>query len=325
MEKIAILLAIYQPRLDWLAEQLRSINEQTYENLELYVYNDCPSDDYDYANFFSQYITRMTYHIRQAEENGGSNVAFEQLTRWALTDNISLMAYSDQDDVWLPHKLSTLTARLQETGGELACSDMYVIDGEGRPVADTITQVYPTQVFSEAHNSFDYALVGNFVTGCTTLVRATLAERALPFPTSGWYYHDWWLAINATSRGKITIVREPLIKYRVHGANQTGIPPLLGVIDKVGYYHANIEKMAASAEVARRLRHEHPEIIDAFCRLAQARSDYYQAPSLKNFYRLWQLQNTKWMKRKKLYFELALPILPTNIVKKLVDLRCRLY
>ena len=37
---ISILMAVYEPRLDWLAEQLRSIRDQTYPNLRLYIVDD---------------------------------------------------------------------------------------------------------------------------------------------------------------------------------------------------------------------------------------------------------------------------------------------
>lgn len=38
---ISILMAVYEPRLDWLREQLDSLNAQTYPNLRLYVRDDC--------------------------------------------------------------------------------------------------------------------------------------------------------------------------------------------------------------------------------------------------------------------------------------------
>ena len=32
---ISILMAVYEPRMDWLREQLMSLNDQTYPNLRL--------------------------------------------------------------------------------------------------------------------------------------------------------------------------------------------------------------------------------------------------------------------------------------------------
>ena len=37
---VSILLAVYKPNEKWLIEQLISLNEQSYENLELIVYDD---------------------------------------------------------------------------------------------------------------------------------------------------------------------------------------------------------------------------------------------------------------------------------------------
>ena len=34
---ISILMAVYEPRMDWLRQQLVSLNEQTYPNLRLYM------------------------------------------------------------------------------------------------------------------------------------------------------------------------------------------------------------------------------------------------------------------------------------------------
>ena len=38
--RIAILMAIYEPRMDWLREQLESLDQQTYPNLKLYIRDD---------------------------------------------------------------------------------------------------------------------------------------------------------------------------------------------------------------------------------------------------------------------------------------------
>ena len=34
--------------------------------------------------------------------------------------------------------------------------------------------------------------------------------------------HDWWLALVAAAAGRIVWTREPLVRYRQHGANDTG-------------------------------------------------------------------------------------------------------
>ena len=39
--RIAILMAVYEPRMDWLREQLLSLDAQTYPNIKLYIRDDC--------------------------------------------------------------------------------------------------------------------------------------------------------------------------------------------------------------------------------------------------------------------------------------------
>ena len=38
--RIAILMAVYEPQMDWLREQLKSLERQTYPNLHLYIRDD---------------------------------------------------------------------------------------------------------------------------------------------------------------------------------------------------------------------------------------------------------------------------------------------
>ena len=104
---ISILMAVYEPRIDWLREQLVSLNEQTYPNLRLYIRDDCsPTVSYEQIQSCVQdCITHFPYTITRSEKNLGSNGTFELLTREA--EGV-LFAYCDQDDVWLPEKLEVL-------------------------------------------------------------------------------------------------------------------------------------------------------------------------------------------------------------------------
>ena len=45
--KVVIALSIYKPNLKWLEELLISLNNQTYQNIELLVWNDFPEHKYE--------------------------------------------------------------------------------------------------------------------------------------------------------------------------------------------------------------------------------------------------------------------------------------
>lgn len=77
---VSILLAVYKPNENWFIEQLISLNEQTYNNLELFVYDDCP-DFPTSEDFLKKCITNFNYTVIRGKTNEGSNKAFEELTK----------------------------------------------------------------------------------------------------------------------------------------------------------------------------------------------------------------------------------------------------
>lgn len=233
---IAVLMAVYNPRMDWLREQLRSLNAQTCAPAKLYVWDDCSPGlaPGELESCVRECVTAFPFEIRRGEKNLGSNAAFAQLTEKAEGD---LFAYCDQDDIWLPEKLETLSAAMEKGHALLVCSDMYVIDGEGRTVAAGIRQVRRHHVFLSGEGLAEKLLFRNFVTGCTMLVRAEEAKAALPF--CPYMVHDHYLALWCAERGTILSLPQPLIRYRIHGGNQTSM--LAGVKDKASYEKIRIE------------------------------------------------------------------------------------
>lgn len=232
---ISILMAVYEPRMDWLKEQLDSLNRQTYPNLRLYIRDDC-SPTVPFASIeavVAACITEIPYQIARNERNLGSNLTFERLTQEAQG---TYFAYCDQDDIWLPEKLAVLEEAVEESGVLLACSDMYVIDGEGNKTADSITQVRRHHVFHSGGGLARELLLHNFVTGCTMLVNGRTAKEAVPF--CPYMVHDHYLALWCAEHGSVLSVDTPLIRYRIHGGNQTNV--LAGVRDKKSYGEVRI-------------------------------------------------------------------------------------
>jgi hypothetical protein len=134
------------------------------------------------------------------------------------------IALSDHDDFWLPHKTTRLLSAID--GATLAFSDAFVIDGHGARTGRTLFDAYGVTVGEldeiDSGNALRVLDRRNIVTGATVLVQRDFAQRAMPVGTS--WVHDEWLAYLAAATGAVVVVREPLMEYRVHGANQIGIP-----------------------------------------------------------------------------------------------------
>lgn len=236
---ITIAMAIYKPRLDWLKEELVSIQNQTYRKFQLMVWNDCPNDKYDYNTLFKKYLIDIPFYIYQGEQNLGSNSAFENLTKKVDTPFI---AYCDQDDVWMPNKLETLRSFFDKSNTTLAFSDMNVINENSEVIAQQIQEVRPRQKFYVGKDALSHLLAKNFVTGCTMMMRSDIAKEAIPFSSS--VFHDWWLAVFAAMKGNIVKSQFPLMKYRIYGGNQSAV--LKGVINKKSYFEIRIKNIMNS-------------------------------------------------------------------------------
>ena len=227
---ISILMAVYEPRMDWLREQLMSLNDQTYPNLQLYIRDDCsPTVPYEQIqSCVRDCITRFPYVITRNEKNLGSNATFELLTKEA--EGV-LFAYCDQDDVWLPEKLTVLQEAMERERAVLAYSDVSAVDDEGKLLAGSLRELRPRLTYLEGSDLAPKLFFRNCVAGCAMLVNSNIAKRAIPFPRQT--VCDHWIALLAATEGTVAFVPDQLVRYRQHKHNQTGV--LAGVSDKRSY------------------------------------------------------------------------------------------
>ena len=238
--QISILMAVYEPNLQWLKEQLDSLEAQTYPNLKMYVCDDCsPTCSFDVLkDIVNSSIHSFPVIIERNEKNLGSTFTFERLTAEADGE---YFAYCDQDDIWLPEKLSTLKNAIEQDDALLVCSDMYVIDSDGKQIADSILKINKKQQFLTGRNQATKLLYNNCFTGCAMLIRAEVARNAIPF--CPFMIHDYYLAIASAVKGLIVSIPKKLIKYRIHPNNQSA--PMVGIKDKQDYYEERIETYLA--------------------------------------------------------------------------------
>ncbi|MFT8350517.1 glycosyltransferase family 2 protein [Clostridium saccharoperbutylacetonicum] len=312
---VSILMAVYKPNEKWLIEQLTSLNEQTYENIELLVYDDCPNEPVD-EKIFEKYITKFLYKIIRGAENKGSNIAFEELTKIA---NGEFLAYCDQDDIWEKEKISIIMNAFGEEDTTLVCSDLSIINENGEKTADSITEIRKRIKYKSGYNLADELLERNFVTGCAMIVRSDIAKEAIPFVDS--LVHDNWIAIIAALNGKIEVIDKPLVRYRQHSSNQTGI--LKGIYDKNTYYKFKIEEVL-DRYISLKDRLGYVEKLQGhinYCITSlNARKSYFFKPSLKQLRII--IKYSKYYKES-IFLEIFLPIVPAFVFRYIIQLTKR--
>lgn len=305
--EITVVMALYKPNLDWLKEELISIQKQTYRNFRVFVWNDCPDDKMDYNAFFKKYLLDIPFSIFHGTENLGSNGAFENLTKKVDTPYI---AYCDQDDIWMPDKLEKLHSLFSTPDVTLAYSDMNVINEKSEVVAQHIAEVRPRQIFYEREEALIHLLAKNFVTGCTMMMRTDIATQAVPFPKA--VFHDWWLAVCAAVKGNIVMAAEPLMKYRIYGGNQSAV--LKGVTSKQSYFENRIESQYEFIQTVFATFGEDKRIVKVK-NWMDVRIAYSRNPSLTN---LKKMINLFKINSSTALFEIVLPFLPDFLFKSII-------
>lgn len=300
-------MAIYNPRLDWLKEELISIQKQTYRDFCVIVWNDNPKDNKDYDSFFKKYLINIPFKIFIGKENLGSNKVFEKLTQMVET---SYIVYCDQDDIWMPNKLETLIQAFDDNT-VLAFSDVQVINATSAIVANSISDIRPRIKLFSGQEALKHLLVKNFITGCTMMMKTDIAKYAIPFPII--FFHDWWLALHAAIYGRIKLVSAPLMKYRIYDGNQS--KPLNGIESKEEYYKKYILKYYEFLNLLK-AKFSNVDDINICMSWAKIRISYFEKPTMSKAIKLLRM---KKLVPSIVYFELVLPYLSEGVVKKILQ------
>ena len=129
------------------------------------------------------------------------------------------VALSDQDDVWLPHKLKQACTQLGNTSRpRMYAARRMVTDASLTPLGLTrIPRMAP---------SFAHALHRNITPGNTVVLNPVaqalvkrVAQQIAPAPA----FHDWWLYQLITGvGGEVIFDPNPALLYRQHGQNLFG-------------------------------------------------------------------------------------------------------
>ncbi|MDB4924356.1 glycosyltransferase [Mucilaginibacter sp.] len=213
----------------YLAQQLDTLVDQTYKNLEIIVIDDCSTDN-TYA-ILTNYASRYPqFKLYQNESNLGFVKNFE---RAATLCTGELIALCDQDDIWDLQKIEKQVNAIKDN--VLIYHDSEFIHEDGSLMNKKVSDVMNLYRGDEP----EVFLFFNCVSGHSILMKRALLDEALPLKET--YFHDWWLAYVATNMGTIDFMPECLVKYRQHDKSDTNI--LRTKRDKEVHKHTSIQKL----------------------------------------------------------------------------------
>ncbi|CYW91627.1 glycosyltransferase family 2 protein [Streptococcus suis] len=214
--KVNILMSTYNGQ-QFLAEQIRSIQEQTYTDWTLFIRDDGSSDNTkEILKDFERQDSRVHLIDSDKSDNLGVIKSFHKLVNH---DRADYYFFSDQDDVWLPNKLELSLNEAQNYPANLPLMvymDLKVVNQD----LEIMTESMVKSQSHHANTELVQELTENTVTGGVAMINHTLAEMWQE--TDGILMHDWYLALLASAFGNLVFIDQPGELYRQHSDNVLG-------------------------------------------------------------------------------------------------------
>lgn len=203
---VSVVVPTYN-RVEYLERAVESVADQTYDEIELLIVDDCSDVDVeerlDWS--FSGAFERVEF-IRHEENRGGSAARNTGIER-ATGEYIALL---DDDDKWEPEKIARQVKRFREDDVGAVFTGGRVVNERGQ----TLRVARAPSTVPESSNLTKRLLCRNFVGSCSVIMVAadvvdtvgTFDER---FPS--WQDQEWYVRLSRHC--EFGAIPEPLVVY----------------------------------------------------------------------------------------------------------------
>lgn len=204
---ISVCMAVFNGA-SYLEEQLRSILVQLANDDEVIIVDDC-SVDGSVALIRHMNDPRIT--LLRNNVNSGPTASFERAFSLAKGKYIFL---SDQDDIWEPGKVATISSIFDSSNSLVVVSDARIVDSQRRVLMGSLFRLRGSRP------GFWRNLYKNGFVGCCMAIRCDAKPFLIPFPRAIGL-HDEWIGLCSSVAGHVEFTGHKLIDYRRHAANLT--------------------------------------------------------------------------------------------------------
>lgn len=213
-QKVVVLLSSYNGE-KYIEQQIESIfNQKDIDSLTLIVRDDGSTDR------TLQILNELQGRHNNLEIISGKNkglvASFFELLNYAYEKDYDYYSFSDQDDYWLPDKLSIAIKAIE--GHETpymysACSS--IVDENLNPTGE-VTQQKLREI------TFFNSAIQNFCPGHNQVLNRQMVKMVVKNTkvSPAIYSHDLWITNVAAVSGTIVFDNTPHTLYRQHGNNQ---------------------------------------------------------------------------------------------------------
>ncbi|ATC36126.1 glycosyltransferase [Elizabethkingia anophelis] len=217
LNTVKILLATYNGE-KYIKEQIDSILNQEGVDVSVSIADDGSKDDT--INIIKNEYPNIEILINNPGTGSAANNFLKMIKTLDFNQDFEYVAFSDQDDVWLPKKMITAVNALNTNNAQLYCSNL--------TKWDTATQNFTELKKDFPQKKFDYLFEGGSA-GCTYVFTKSFAKELRLFLEKidylDWeeFSHDWLVYFFARNRKYgVYIDSDSYIHYRIHDSNLHG-------------------------------------------------------------------------------------------------------
>lgn len=207
-ERVAVLLSTYNGE-KWLKEQIDSILNQTYSNIQIYVRDDGSTDNT--LNILKEYEKEHKL-VLICGDNKGYTKSFIEILRYV--NDCQYYAFCDQDDIWFEDKIERAVKSLNERDNNkplMYCSSYDFYDGEMNFIKHGKNM--------KKGPSFLNSLVDVIALGTCCVVNENARKEIIKATGDEICSHDWWIYFVCAGLGEVIYDDKASMKYRRHGNN----------------------------------------------------------------------------------------------------------
>lgn len=208
--KVAILLSTYNGE-KYLKEQLDSLINQTYKNIDIIIRDDGSKDNT--VKIIKEYQEKYDNIFLDEGKNIGFIKSFFELLK--STKNADIYSYCDQDDVWEIDKIERAVDFIEKEK-----SNVPILYFSNSDYYDA-NMVFLGHAPKDKVYNFRNSLVECVTQGMTMCINKNMRDTIVKDIPQNTTFHDWWTYMIASGFGKIIYDDKSEVRYRRHNKSVT--------------------------------------------------------------------------------------------------------
>ncbi len=223
---ISVAMATYNGG-PYLQDQLSSLAEQEWSPLELIITDDGSRDDT--VSQIKSFALHAPFPVRIEQNTVRLGYGRNLLTAASMCKGTHV-AFCDQDDVWLPHKLSQVSAVLTMKDYDLVAHSAKVVDRSLNWLGVRFPDIDFTRPLTLEEMRGGYFWPGFTLTVSRSLLKVLDSELAqTQRPHDEKFAHDELICELVCEQRSCFVISEPLALYRQHGNDLIGFHGAMNV------------------------------------------------------------------------------------------------